>query len=221
MRSRRTRNRARHNLLFSSAGDDELSSILTKMGGIFNAWHDVLKFQPNVNEMLLHEVLRYELSQIHGMKDLFKRRNAMLAAHAAAQSAQQSLELKQQQFHARGEQGKASKLDSKIASAVDVVRSKKLLLDYMTRGLFFAELDRFTFEKVASFKNMMGLFAAARLAYSNRLSEMWSASPKPWHGCPRSGHRRSRRCRARCSQACRLQSERRNKTKTRMKLLYI
>ena len=46
----------------------------------------------------------------------------------------------------------------------------------MTRGLFFAELDRFTFEKVASFKNMMGLFAAAHLAYSNRLSEMWSAS---------------------------------------------
>ena len=43
----------------------------------------------------------------------------------------------------------------------------------MTKGLFFAELDRYSSEKVEAIRMMMGTFAAAHVAYASKLGSMW------------------------------------------------
>lgn len=160
----------------SALNSPELTAILSKMGSLFNAWHDVLKFQPGVNEMLLHEVFRFELQQVQAMKDLFKQRLSMTNAHTKATTALQNLELKQQNLISRGTPEKAQKLDKNIADAQNKLRRSKYVVDFMTKGLFFSELDRFVTDKVDAFRQMTGQFAAAHIVYSTRLMDMWKLS---------------------------------------------
>ena len=43
----------------------------------------------------------------------------------------------------------------------------------MTKGLFFAEIDRFAQIKIASYTEMTGKLAAAYVRYMHRLGSMW------------------------------------------------
>jgi hypothetical protein len=162
-----------------SAGDassPELTAILSKMGYMFSSWHEVLKFQPGVNQMLLHEVLNFELGSIQELKGLFSQRQTMLNAAAKAKMAQTNVELKKQAFLSRGKDEEAKKVDSKIAEASLRVKRCDYVVNFMTKGLFYSELDRFTSDKVTAFREMMAQFAAAHAAYAGRLHEQWVLS---------------------------------------------
>jgi len=163
----------------SAAGDassPELTAILSKMGYMFSSWHEVLKFQPGVNQMLLHEVLNFELGSVQELKGLFSQRQSMLNAASKAKMAQTNVELKKQAYLSRGKDAEAKKTDSKIADSILKVKRCNYVVNFMTKGLFYSELDRFTADKVTAFREMMAQFAAAHAAYASRLHEQWSRS---------------------------------------------
>ena len=51
----------------------------------------------------------------------------------------------------------------------------RFVVDFMTKGLFFAELDRFSKEKLDNFQRMMAEYAASQLAFSKRNEAMWES----------------------------------------------
>ena len=154
----------------------ELTQILSKMGFMFSSWHEVLKFQPGVNQMLLHQVLSFELQMVQSLQDLFKQRQTMIKAYQNAQSQLSNSELKQQAAQTRGKHDQAKKLDKNIEAAQISVRKCKYVVDFMTKGLFYSELERFVSDKVTAFREMMAMFAAAHQAYAERLAEQWKLS---------------------------------------------
>ena len=157
-------------------GTPELSSILSKMGYMFSSWHQVLKFQPGVNQMLLHEVLNFELRTVQCLQDLFKQRESMTTAAAKAQVALTNVELKKQAFLSRGKAKEAEKMGSKVSQALLTLKRCTYVVNFMTKGLFYSELERFTSDKVKAFREMMAQFAAAHAAYAKRLHEQWCLS---------------------------------------------
>jgi hypothetical protein len=158
------------------ASSPELTAILSKMGYMFSSWHEVLKFQPGVNQMLLHEVLNFELRMIKSLQDLFKQRQTMLDAGTKAQSHLTNVELKKQGLLSRGKDADAAKMDKKINDALLNQKRCNYVTNFMTKGLFYSELERFTSDKVTAFREMMAQFAAAHAAYAKRLSEQWTLS---------------------------------------------
>merc|ERR1712216_140012 len=93
------------------SGSPELTAILSKMGYMFSSWHEVLKFQPGVNQMMLN----------------------------AAQKAQMGLtnvELKKQGLLSRGKDNEAAKMDKKIESAELNMKRCNYVVNFMTKGLF-------------------------------------------------------------------------------------
>jgi hypothetical protein len=154
----------------------ELTQILSKMGYMFTSWHRVLKFQPGVNQMLLHQVLNFELRMVQALQDLFKQRQTMIKAYQAAQAALSNAELKQQAAQTRGKHDVAKKFDKQIEAAQLGVRRCKYVVDFMTKGLFYSELERFVSDKVTAFREMMAMFAAAHHAYAKRLMDQWALS---------------------------------------------
>lgn len=158
------------------ASSPELTTILSKMGYMFNSWQEVLKFQPGVNQMLLHEVLNFELRMVQSLQDLFKQRQSMLNAASKASMNLTNTELKKQAALTRGKGAEAKKLDIKIAEALTHVKRCNYVVNFMTKGLFYSELESFTKNKVVAFREMMAQFAAAHAAYAKRLHEQWEIS---------------------------------------------
>jgi hypothetical protein len=158
------------------ASSPELTTILSKMGYMFNSWQEVLKFQPGVNQMLLHEVLNFELRMVQSLQDLFKQRQSMLNAAQKAQMNLTNVELKKQGALSRGKGADAKKLDTKISDALLGVKRCNYVVNFMTKGLFYSELERFTADKVTAFREMMAQFAAAHAAYAKRLHDQWELS---------------------------------------------
>ena len=158
------------------SGSPELTAILSKMGYMFSSWHEVLKFQPGVNQMLLHEVFNFELRMVQSLQDLFKQRQVMLNAAQKAQMGLTNVELKKQGLLSRGKDNEAVKMDKKIESAELNLKRCNYVVNFMTKGLFYSELERFTTDKVTAFREMMAQFSAAHYAYAKRLHDQWALS---------------------------------------------
>ena len=86
----------------------------------------------------------------------------------------QKKELEQKNLISRGKASKASAMDKAIKDEHNNVKKCKYVVDFMTKGLFFSELARFDKEKVQMFRDMMGTFSAAHIAYSHKLHRMWN-----------------------------------------------
>lgn len=158
----------------SSQNRGALSNILQKMGSLFDRWHFVLKLEPIVNELLFHEVLKYELYQLRALRDLLKQRDAMIEAHQKASKLVRKKELDQQSLVTRGKDDKAQKMDEPIRVGHVNVKKCEYVVNFMTKGLFFSELDRFYTSKVNSLTEMMATFSAAQLSYSSKLNSIWT-----------------------------------------------
>ena len=40
-----------------------------------------MDLQPHINEVLLHEVIKYELTQVNNLKDMLQQRDLMIKSH--------------------------------------------------------------------------------------------------------------------------------------------
>ena len=87
-----------------------------------------------------------------------------------------NVELKKQGLLSRGKDNEAAKMDKKIESAELNMKRCNYVVNFMTKGLFYSELERFTTDKVTAFREMMAQFSAAHYAYAKRLHDQWALS---------------------------------------------
>jgi len=147
-----------------------------KMKNTMNAFDDMTSFQnfqPAVEKLLLHEVLRFELKQILELKKHIKKRDALMDANKRETNKLSTLEMEHLRLVQRGQPDKAEAVNVKIEDQKKVLEKSTLAVNTMTKGLFFAEVDDFWSRKIDSFQNMMGEFAATQHELSKRQAEMW------------------------------------------------
>ena len=109
------------------------------------------------------------------MKSLLKRREAFLVIYTKHCKAQSKLESQQMNYRTGGKPEKADKLETDISDLKKEVEKSKYVVDFMTKALFFLELDLFHKERLNSFKKMFGQYAATQYQFSKKLASMWEA----------------------------------------------
>ena len=154
----------------------DLLEVLDGMGRCFTSWAQVATFHPHILEQLLYEVLKYELANITEMRKLLDGLDAMRGAHERALGLLQRHEQEKVGYEQRGRPDRAVKMDDKIRADKEQVEQSRYVVDFMTKGLFFAEIDRFASNKVCSFSEMAGKLAAAQIKYITKLGKMWGAT---------------------------------------------
>jgi hypothetical protein len=170
---------------------ESLGAVLAKIGRVFDRWHFVLKLEPIVNELLFHEVLRYELAQLRALAQLLKQRDNMIEAHQKAVKNARKKELEQQSLVTRGKEDKAKKMNDTIHGLQVNVERCNYVVEFMTKGLFFSELDRFNTCKVAALNEMMAIFSAAQLSYCTKLRSIWQLSADEIGSNPAASHEKA------------------------------
>ena len=73
-----------------------------------------------------------------------------------------------------GAADKLAKAEKELQDEAAAVRRSKYALDFVTRGLFFSELDKYSARKTVTLRSMLATFASAHIAYVAKLSKVWT-----------------------------------------------
>jgi hypothetical protein len=151
----------------------QLNQAMTNTNNLVSTWQEVLSFQPDINELVLHENLKFLLAMVNTLRDLINQREMMYARYDRNVKLKEKHEQEQASAAARGKASKVAELDRMIAEDKKNVEVSKEAAELMTKGLFFSELDRFCTEKTAWLRETMGQLAASHFQYAKRLGLMW------------------------------------------------
>jgi hypothetical protein len=151
----------------------QLGQAMTNTNNLISTWQEVLSFQPDINELVLHENLKFLLAMVHTLRDLIKQRELMYERYDKNVKLKEKHEQEQASAAARGKASKVAELDRMIADDKRNVEVSKEAAELMTKGLFFSELDRFCTEKTAWLRETMGQLSASHFQYAKRLGLMW------------------------------------------------
>jgi sorting nexin-8 len=150
-----------------------LNTVMTHTENMYNSWQEILSFQPSINELLLHENIKFQYQQVLQMKGMLKQREDLKAALIKAEKLKEKHEVEQQGAAARGKADKVAKLEKEIQQDRQNVMLCQQRCNWMTKGLFFSELDRYSQEKNRLLREAMGQMSAAHFQYAKRLGMMW------------------------------------------------
>jgi hypothetical protein len=151
----------------------EMGQVMTQTETMLESWHDILKFDPAITELLMYEGLKYEYQQILQMKHMIRERDSLRDAHLASVRAKEKHELAQQAAAAKGKADKVASLEKAIQEAKLNVDRCLENYELMTKGIFFTELDRYSLDKNLHFRDMFGQIACSSFETSKRLGMMW------------------------------------------------
>ena len=165
---------------------DKLKPYLLGMVAGCNAWSQQLKYQPKMLATVLLAGIQFQLVQVEGFVNFLnlrqqtdkslelalKDRQAAIDNKKAGkpiQSSQQSIS-----FSGMSSIFGASKSENEIMQEKEkLVSDLQDQLNYMTRGLIFSEIDRFSFERVENIKQLCKDVIAVNLDLAQRSQLKW------------------------------------------------
>ena len=156
-----------------SAVYGDLDGALTHSSAMFRNWKDILTFQPSINELLLHENIKFQMLQMCAMRELLKQREVLIDKHNKASQKLEKLRGEQQNAASRGKTEKVAKLERDITAATSALELAKTNMDMASCGLAGSEIQRFHREKNALLRELMGQLSAAHFQFAKRLGVMW------------------------------------------------
>ena len=106
------------------------------------------------------QVFKFQFGEVEELQSLLKRREAFLVLYTKAVNLQSKKEATQMQLRAKGKADKADKMEDDIVKCKKEVEQSKYVVDFMTKAMFFLELDTFHRERLINFKNMLGIFTS-------------------------------------------------------------
>merc|ERR1711871_423604 len=106
-------------------------------------WKDILTFQPSINELLLHENIKFQMLQMCAMRELLKQREVLIEKHNKASQKLEKLRGEQQNAASRGKTDKVAKLERDITAAASALELAKTNMDMASCGLAGSEIQRF------------------------------------------------------------------------------
>lgn len=179
----------------TTAAAANLSDVMGRTGQALHAWSQISSFEGVMIETLVYEVrsyhphtragkpaishtvlqiFKYEVGQIGALKEMIRSRDDMLAASAKAQ---RTLEKHDAELGVLTSSGAR---EDKVVKQTQLVEADKVakqrcdyVVEFMTKGLFFSEIDRFSTEKLQMILEMFGTLGVSGQALSGRLSTLW------------------------------------------------
>ena len=151
----------------------ELASVMGASERMFASWNDILTFQPSINELLLHENIKYQYQQINQLRSLMKQYEVLQAEDVKLVKKLEMMEAEQGLLAAKGKADKVAKMDVELQTIKMQVRKSHQMVDLFCKGLFASELQRFHSDKSALLRELTGQLSAAHFQFAKRLGVMW------------------------------------------------
>jgi hypothetical protein len=79
---------------------------------MYNSWGEVLAFQPSINELLLHESVKFQFLQVLSFKDMLRQRDVLLAVQGGAAKQLEKRTAEQQKAATSGKTDKVAQLEA-------------------------------------------------------------------------------------------------------------
>eukprot|EP00948_MAST-09A_sp_MAST-9A-sp1_P002335 g2335.t1 len=152
----------------------ELVSAMEKSIKSFSEWSQILSCEPDISEVLLLEVFKYQLAEVEELKSLLRRREAFMSIYTKNVNLQSKKEQLQQSYRTAGKTDKADAMQAEIENCKKEREKSKYVVDFMTKALFFLELDLFHKARLHNFKKMFGEYASTQYLFSQKLADMWN-----------------------------------------------
>uniref|UniRef100_K3WL75 PX domain-containing protein n=1 Tax=Globisporangium ultimum (strain ATCC 200006 / CBS 805.95 / DAOM BR144) TaxID=431595 RepID=K3WL75_GLOUD len=179
--------------------DDEFIKLLDRSTAAVHGWSQVMRFEPAIYELLLHESVKYLLHQVKDMKELLGARDqALQLTVAPQQGAGDPTTAKAVEAPSSSAShpalSKASSTFAAAASSASIFASRFMttepsteeletqqkrarhLRDLITRALISEEIERFRKSKFTALNELMGHFACAEAQLTKRSASMWRES---------------------------------------------
>jgi hypothetical protein len=166
---------------------DKLKPFLVGMVAGCNAWSQQLKYQPKMLATVLLAGIQFQLVQVEGFINFLNlRQQTDKSLELAIKDRQTAIENKKQgkpiqssqtsmSFSGMSSIFSASKTEKEIMQEKDkAVSDLHEQLDYMTRGLIFSEIDRFSYERVENIKQLCKDVIAVNLDLAQRSQAKWN-----------------------------------------------
>lgn len=138
-----------------------------------NLWGEAFSPNPSIVEERLLEALRYEYAVIKELKSLLSQRLQVMKANKKAVEQRILLEREKGQMEVTGRLDKARKCEHKLAETANQIRATEEHTLYLTKGVFFSQIDEFENRKVAAFRNMMSNLSTAFLQHNEQMHQVW------------------------------------------------
>ena len=78
-----------------------IRATLQSLRQVFGQWYDLQALTPDINSMLLFEVLKYEQMKVNALHEMLKNRDVMIMQHSKAVRRQDQLETDYQKASTR------------------------------------------------------------------------------------------------------------------------
>mmetsp|Transcript_13834 Transcript_13834/g.18062 ORF Transcript_13834/g.18062 Transcript_13834/m.18062 type:complete len:574 (+) Transcript_13834:323-2044(+) len=170
-----------HSLEHSNVSGNQLVKVLQSMGGTFTRWSELQGEEPKILERLLQEILKYEHACVLKLKELLKLRKEIIRCHEKALETKIKRDREKTTLENSGRMDKVKKLEAKLQEDRERVQITYDHALFMTKGLFFSEIDRFAARKVQGLNEMMGSLSSAFDAHTKQMQEMWAGSMQLLH----------------------------------------
>ena len=136
-------------------------------------WGDAFAANPHIIEEQFLEALRYECAVIKELKNLLNQRFQVMKANKKAVEQRLLLEREKGQMEITGRMDKARKCEHKLVEAANQIRATEEHALYLTKGVFFSQIEDFENRKIQAFKNMMGNLSTGFLQHNEQMHQVW------------------------------------------------
>jgi len=151
----------------------ELTNVMGASERMFGAWNDILTFQPTINELLLHENVKFQHKQVGQLRGVLKHYESLQVEDAKLVKKLELMEAEVQVMAAKGRADKVAKMDIEVEQIKRQVKKSHQMVDLFVKGLFSSELQRFHTDKSALLRELTGQLSAAHFQFAKRLGVMW------------------------------------------------